>query len=71
MSPTIPCNPHFLHKDMSDAREVDYVLTVRRLGRRLAASTCASERADFAVAHPERVLGSGRAAINSTWKKSL
>src|SRR5207253_7864748 len=44
------------------SRGVDYVLTVRRLGRTLPASTCASERADIAVARPERVLGSRRAA---------
>src|SRR6266478_991189 len=61
--PTMPCNPHFLHKDTSDARGVDYVLTVRPLGRTLLASTCASERADIAVARPERVLGSRRAAL--------
>ena len=38
-------DPHFLHKDASDARGVDYVLTLRRLGSTLPASTCASERA--------------------------
>ena len=36
-------------------------MTVRRLGRTLPASTCASERADIAVARPEKVLGSRRA----------
>ena len=45
-------DPHFSHKDASDARGVDSVLTVRRLGRTLPASTCASERADIAVARP-------------------
>jgi hypothetical protein len=30
----------------------DYVLTVRRLGPTLPASTCASERADIAAARP-------------------
>jgi hypothetical protein len=62
----IDVSPHFLHKDTSDAGAVDYVLTVRRLGRTLPASICASERADIAVARPERVLGSRRAALNST-----
>jgi len=45
-------SPHFLHKDTSDARGVGYVLTVRRLGSTLPASTCALERADIAVARP-------------------
>jgi len=56
-------SPHLSHKDTSDARGVDYVLTVRRLDRTLPASTCASERADIVVARPERVLGSRRAAL--------
>src|SRR5205809_7632871 len=52
----------------SDGRGVSYVLTVGRLGSTLSALTCASERSDIAVARPERVLGSRRATLNSTWK---
>ena len=64
-------SPHFLHKDTSDARGVHYILTVRRLGRTLPASTCASERADIAVARSERVLGSRRAAPKFNLEKLL
>ena len=62
---------HFLHKDASDPRGVDSVLTVRRLRRTLPASTCASERADIAVARPERVLGSRRGAPKFNLEKLL
>jgi len=58
--------PHFLHKRTNKDCGVDYVLTVRRLGCTLPASTGASERADIDVARPERVLYSRRAALNST-----
>ena len=45
--------------------QTHYVLTVRRLGSTLSAYTCASKRADIAVARHERVLGSRRAVLNS------